>query len=277
MSHFRRLSIRAPVDEAEPLRARLLELVPVGFEELDHGDAVELAAYVPAADVERLLAELPAAVVRAVPDGWEDAWRSFHHPVTAGGLWLGPPWEEPPDRARAVVIDPGRAFGTGAHPTTRLCVELLARTTGRGSVLDVGCGSGVLAIAAAKTWPARVVAADSDPVAVAVAAENARLNGVADRVRAVLSDGYGHPAIGAHGLYDLVLANILADPLRALARDLARHLAPGGVAVLSGLLDRQAAAVVSAHRPYGLRPRRTIVIGPWATLVLESGRRGRRL
>ena len=225
MSHFRRLSIRAPVDEAEPLRARLLELVPVGFEELDHGDAVELAAYVPAADVERLLAELPAAVVRPVPDGWEDAWRSFHHPVTAGGLWLGPPWEEPPDRARAVVIDPGRAFGTGAHPTTRLCVELLARTTGRGSVLDVGCGSGVLAIAAARLGFSPVVAVDVDPVAVETTGANAGANEVAVDVRVLDAETGTLPAV------DVAVANILLRPVQTI---LARLDAE--VAITSGYL-----------------------------------------
>ena len=225
MSHFRRLSIRAPVDEAEPLRARLLELVPVGFEELDDGDAVELAAYVPAADVERLLAELPAAVVRPVPDGWEDAWRSFHHPVTAGGLWLGPPWEEPPDPACAVVIDPGRAFGTGAHPTTRLCVELLAGTTGRGSVLDVGCGSGVLAIAAARLGFSPVVAVDVDPVAVETTGANAGANEVAVDVRVLDAETGTLPAV------DVAVANILLRPVQTI---LARLDAV--VAITSGYL-----------------------------------------
>jgi len=97
VSHFRRVSVRALGDEAEPLRARLLDLVPAGLEEraLEDGD-VELSAYVPADAVERLLAALPDAAVEDVPDGWEDAWRAFHHPVEAGGLWLGPPWEAPP-------------------------------------------------------------------------------------------------------------------------------------------------------------------------------------
>ena len=124
----------------------------------------------------RSSASFPDAVVQPVPQGWEDAWRAFHHPVTVGGLWVGPPWEQAPDPARAVVIDPGRAFGTGAHPTTRLCVELLATTAERGSLLDVGCGSGVLAIAGVRLGFAPVVAVDVDPVAVETTVANADAN-----------------------------------------------------------------------------------------------------
>ena len=130
---LRRVTVRTAGDAAEPLRARLLELVPDGFEERDNGGVVELAAYVPEREVEAILAAFPGATAEAVEDGWEDAWRTFHRPVVVQGLWLGPPWERPPDPSRTVVIDPGRAFGTGAHPTTRLCVDLLARTTRRGS------------------------------------------------------------------------------------------------------------------------------------------------
>ena len=210
MSHFRRLSVRARAEDAEPLRARLLELVPVGFEEIEHRDAIELVAYVPTADVDALLVELPDAVVRPVPDGWEDAWRSFHHPVSAGGLWVGPPWETPPDRARAVVIDPGRAFGTGAHPTTRLCVELLATTPGRGALLDVGCGSGVLAIAGARLGFSPVVAVDVDPVAVETTRANARANEVEVDVRALDATS------GALPRADAAVANVLLRPVEEI-------------------------------------------------------------
>src|SRR6478609_9047879 len=127
---------------------------------------LELGVYVPEVGVDALLAELPGARVEHAADGWEDAWRAFHRPVVAGGLWLGPPWEPPPDPARAVVIDPGRAFGTGAHATTRLCIELLARIGGGGSLLDVGCGSGVLGIAAARLGFGPNTCIDVDPVAV---------------------------------------------------------------------------------------------------------------
>jgi ribosomal protein L11 methyltransferase len=210
VSHFRRVSIRARGDDAEPARARLLALAPAGIEELDAGDAVELAAYVPLDQVDALLAELPDAVVTPVAEGWEEAWRSFHHPAIAGGLWLGPPWVDPPDAERAVVIDPGRAFGTGAHPTTRLCVELLATTARRGALLDVGCGSGVLAIAAARLGFAPVVGVDLDPVAVETTRANAQANGVF--VEAQILDAETQPLPSA----DVVVANILLRPVEAV-------------------------------------------------------------
>ena len=127
--------------------------------------------------MERLLVAFPDAEVAPVQPGWEDGWRAFHRPVRAGGLWIGPPWEQPDPGEPAVVIDPGRAFGTGAHPTTRLCVELLARCE-RGSLLDVGCGSGVLSIAAARLGYGPIQAVDNDPVAVETTIANAEVNGV---------------------------------------------------------------------------------------------------
>ena len=210
MSHFRRLSVRALGDEAEPVRARLLELVPAGLEEVVDGDTVELAAYVPVAHIDALLGEFPDAVVQSVPQGWEDAWRAFHHPVTVGGLWVGPPWEQAPDPARAVVIDPGRAFGTGAHPTTRLCIELLAATAERGSLLDVGCGSGVLAIAGVRLGFAPVVAVDVDPVAVETTVANADMNDAEVDVRLLDAEAASLPTAG------LAVANVLLRPVEVI-------------------------------------------------------------
>ena len=209
MSHFRRVSVVARGDEAEPLRARLLELVPAGIEERESGSSVELSAYVPVEGVERLCAELPQAVVEPVPEGWEDAWRGFHRPATAGGLWLGPPWETPPDLERAVVIDPGRAFGTGAHATTRLCVELLAAAP-RGALLDVGCGSGVLAIAGARLGFGPVVAVDVDPVAVETTRANAAANDVVVEARVLDARAGLLPAA------DVAVANVLLRPVEAI-------------------------------------------------------------
>jgi ribosomal protein L11 methyltransferase len=112
-----------------------------------------------------------------VEEGWQDAWRDFHHGVVVGKLWVGPPWEEAPPGALPIEIDPGRAFGTGAHPTTRLCLEVLQEVEPTG-LLDVGCGSGVLSVAAAKLGFAPVLAFDIDDVALDVTRSNARVNGV---------------------------------------------------------------------------------------------------
>ena len=146
--------------------------------------------------------------------------------MIVGGLWLGPPWETPPDPTRAIVIDPGRAFGTGAHPTTRLCVDLLAALEGRGSLLDVGCGSGVLAIAGCRLGFAPVLAVDLDPVAVATTHANA----IGKRRR-----GRRRPLVDARSgplpVTDVAVANVLLRPVEEI---LARLDAP--TAITSGYL-----------------------------------------
>jgi ribosomal protein L11 methyltransferase len=129
-----------------------------------------------------VLAAFPRARTTEVEPGWEDRWREFHRAVRVGPLWVGPPWESSPPDALPVVVDPGRAFGTGAHPTTRLCLELLLEQEPRG-LLDVGCGSGVLAIAAAKLGHAPVLAVDVDASAVTAARANAERNGVVVEAR----------------------------------------------------------------------------------------------
>jgi ribosomal protein L11 methyltransferase len=163
------------VEEAEIVRARLLELVPRGLEEVAREEGVELAVYVVAAAEAEIVRAFPQAVSAAVEPGWETRWREFHRPVRAGGLWIGPPWEDAPAGELAVVIDPGQAFGTGAHATTRACIELLA-TERPASVLDAGCGSGVVAVAAAKLGHRPVIAVDSDPLAIEAARVNAACN-----------------------------------------------------------------------------------------------------
>jgi ribosomal protein L11 methyltransferase len=183
--------------------------------------------------------------------------------------------EPPPAGTLPIQLDAGLAFGSGEHATTEGCLlalERLARRRRRRRVLDLGCGSGTLAIAAAKLWPARVLAADNDPVAVGVARANAIRNGVGRRVRTLLSEGYANPRLRAAGPFDLITANILADPLCGLARATARHLAPGGALVLSGLLDRQAPRVIEAHRDVHLRLLDQIPIGIWTTLILTRRR-----
>ena len=157
-------------------------LFPAGWEERQHEGEVELAVY-GGMDEEELL-QRALGTVRAFPvaPDWNDRWRSFHRPVVVGPLWVGPPWEQAPRGAIPVVVDPGQAFGTGAHPTTRLCLELLVEQPAS-AVLDLGCGSGVLAIAAAKLGMGPVVAVDHDAAAVEAARANARRNRVELDVR----------------------------------------------------------------------------------------------
>ena len=199
-----------PVERAEQARALMLELFPEGFEEAEADGGVELVAYTTPGGEERLWQAFGGAVATDVDEDWADRWRRFHRPVEVSGLWIGPPWEPPPEDVPTVVIDPGRAFGTGAHPTTRLCVELLARVP-RGSVLDVGCGSGVLAIAAARLGHGPLVGVDVDPVAVEAARENARANGV--ELDAHVLDATLEPLPKA----DLAVANIALEPVVAIA------------------------------------------------------------
>jgi ribosomal protein L11 methyltransferase len=211
VTSLRRVSVRVPVEDAEMLRARLVHLSPAGFVEVDvDGSTLELAAYVEEGDAPALADALPGALVATVADGWEDSWRAFHRPVVAGGLWIGPPWEAAPDSGLAVVIDPGRAFGTGAHPTTRLCVELLAETRMRGALLDIGCGSGVLAIAGARLGYAPVLAVDVDPVAVEATRANATVNDVS--VEAILADAETEALPAAQ----VAVANVLLRPVEAI-------------------------------------------------------------
>ena len=200
----------------------MLALFPHGFEEVDAADGIELVAYTDAAGEEQLWHVFGGARAEDVVADWNERWKSFHHPVRVGPFWIGPPWETPPSDAAAVVIEPGRAFGTGAHPTTRLAVEFLLELE-RGSLLDLGCGSGVLSIVAAKLGFAPVVAFDADDNAVAATRANAAANGVdVDVAVADVLEADLPPA-------EVALANITRPTLEALAPRLrARRLIGSG-------------------------------------------------
>jgi ribosomal protein L11 methyltransferase len=182
----------------------------------------------------------------------------------------------PPRGKLALEIDAGIAFGTGRHQTTRGCLELIERLarTPPSRPLDLGCGTGILALAMAKSWGVRVLAADNDPDAVAVTRENAERNGLRALIRPLRSDGYRTAALTRAGPFDLIVANILARPLIEMAPDLARHLMPGGRAILSGLLIEQEKEVLASHRALGLRCEARQHHGDWSALLLRKPRAG---
>lgn len=220
----------------EPELALLLHIFPEGVEELD-------GAYAVYADEPPL--GFDVVEVDDVAEGWEDGWRAFHHGMRVGRCWVGPPWEEPPADAIVVVVDPGRAFGTGAHATTRLALELLqdAEPT---SLLDVGCGSGVLSVAAAKLGFAPVTAVDIDDVALETTRANSAANGVSVDVATEL-----RPA-------KLAVMNIALDVVEGMLPEL-----PVGRAITSGYLDRD-----EPHAEGWQRLERRVRDG-WAADLLE--------
>ena len=266
-----RLALRVARADAEIALAELLELAPGGVEEVDHGDTVEYAVYgapgeLPALPDLRAVAgdALVDVTTTEVPGDWAQRWRTFHRPLTvAGRLHVRPPWCDAQPGLLDVVIDPGQAFGTGAHHTTRLCLALLAEELEPGGPLvDLGCGSGVLAIAAARLGWAPVLGVDHEAESVAATTENARVNGVdvAAQRFDLLRDG---PAPSAR----TVVANLL--------RPLLAHVARGGFGcerperlVVSGLLAHEADEVAAAFAAHGLRERARRHGGEWAALLL---------
>ena len=230
-----------------------------------------------------LLAALTTGVEAALgrepteADGWLARTQASFPPQKVGRRFIvqGTHEAAPAPAGRiALTLDAGLAFGSGEHGSTRGCLralEVVARRRPR-RILDLGAGSGILAMAAAKLLRRPVLATDIEPWSVRVAAENAAANGVSRLVRPVLADGWRTPVVRGGSPYDLVFANILARPLCQMARDLALHLAPGGTAILAGLLDWQERWVLAAHRRHGLALEARVSEGDWTTLVLR--RRG---
>jgi ribosomal protein L11 methyltransferase len=199
-----------------------------------------------------------------VPDDWAERWKRFHVPVLVGGkLWVRPPWEEPAVRPGVieVVIDPGRAFGTGTHPTTRLCLELLLELDRRGSFADLGCGSGVLSIAASKLGFSPVRAYDSDRLAVDATLLNARENGVVLDAVERFDLRSGMPPVAS-----VVAANLMRPLLLTLTATVRKE--PPSVLIASGLLDHEADEVALAFAP--LVERRRLSMKGWTALLLVS-------
>ena len=174
-----------------------------------------------------------------------------------------------------IRIEAGMAFGTGHHETTTLCLSLmstLAKQRNFSRVLDLGCGTGLLAIGAVKLWRRPVRASDIDPVAIQVARENAVANEAAPLVQTIVADGMANPALATGAPYDLIVANILAGPLTRLAPGIATAISPSGMLILSGLLHWQENLVLSFYRPHGLVLRARHRDGPWSALLLERAR-----
>lgn len=263
-----RLALRVDRAHAEIALAELLELAPGGVEEVDLGaDGVEYAVYGPPGELPAL-PDLEAAVGGALvdvtttelADDWSERWKDFHRPLVLGErLAVRPPWATPLGAAVELVIDPAQAFGTGAHATTRLCLELLLDVPPAGPLLDLGCGSGVLAIAAAKLGWTPVTAVDFDPLSVEATRANAAVNGVALDVDRC--DLRSDPILAA--------PTVLANLLRPLLLDYARRLPePPRTLIVSGLLSDEADEIAAVFAAHGLREQDRRERGEWAALLL---------
>ncbi len=271
-----RLAVRVRREDADVVLAELLALSPSGVEEADlDGGLVEYAVYGAPGELPDL-PDLRAAaggalvdvVTTEIADDWAERWRAFHQPVEIGGtLYVRPPWEPAaaPERGlHDLVIDPGQAFGTGAHHTTRLCLEVLAELEPHGGAVDLGCGSGVLAIAAAKLGWSPVHGVDHEVESVRATLDNAQANGVAvtaerfDLVR-------GGPAPSA----ELVLANLLRPLLLCVARA-GFAGGPPQTLIASGLLAHEADEIAAAFAAHGLMETDRRQSGEWAVLHMRQ-------
>ena len=278
------LTVQVPAEAAEDVAALLLEAGAAGAEVRDGSLApmpgttpppagrAEVVAFFASRGEARAAAEaqgLAGPVVEVAERDWSETWKEGLAPFAVGRIFVRPSWIEAvvPPGAVEVVLDPGMAFGTGTHPTTALCLgalDGLLRADPGAHVLDVGTGSGLLAIAAAKLGAGRVAATEDDPVALRVAEENALRNGAA-------IETYLAPPEAVPGEFRIVLANILANTLVALAPGIASRLAPGGTVILAGLVAGQEETVGQAYRALGLAPRPDLdrAVGEWRLAALR--------
>jgi ribosomal protein L11 methyltransferase len=263
-----RLAVRVRREQAELVLAELLELAPGGVEEVDQEDVVEYALYGPPGELPELpdlraaagnsLVEISTETISA---DWLDRWRQFHKPlVVCGKLTVRPPWEPRGDTPIDLVIEPGRAFGTGAHATTRMCLELMLSLPARGPFTDLGCGSGVLSIAAARLGYGPVLAVDNDPAAIESTRANAAANGVEVEVRRV------DLRTDAIPVAPTVVANLLTPLLIPCSAQLARE---AEWVIASGILAQEADRVAATFADAGLREQFQLQDADWVALLLE--------
>lgn len=256
----------------------------VGVFEMEDGSGLwEVGGYFEGAPDETALAVLAAAmgakpfVVSELPEtDWVAHVRRELAPVEAGRFFVygSHDADKVPQGAEPLLIEAAMAFGTGHHGTTLGCLRALDRLANDGfagqNVVDVGCGTAVLAMAAARIWPQTVLASDIDEVAVDVAQANVSANGLDGRVICVEAAGFDHPALAAAAPFDLIFANILKGPLVALAPDMAAALTPGGYAILSGILNEQADEVIDVYARCGINLVHRDSIVDWTTLTLQN-------
>ena len=288
-SRYWELTVGVPGDLSEGLTNLAWELGALGVvEEERPGRGARLRAFFPETVFANALEESvrqyldglrelgfePATelhVVALADENWADAWRAHFKPQPVGRrLLIAPPWDRPAANGRTVItIEPGRAFGTGHHGTTAGCLEALESVIDRDGpprMIDVGTGSGILAIAAARLGVGAILAVDDDPDAIACAMANAARNRVSDRVRCLLADAERLDEVPA----PLVVANLLSAAHRRLAAHYERSLLPGGTLLLGGILDGEAADVASALGGHGFVPRASLSVEGWTTLELRA-------
>ncbi|MDV7141676.1 50S ribosomal protein L11 methyltransferase [Tropicimonas sp. TH_r6] len=288
MTTFTALTTLKGKEPAEALGAAMENLLPeptgIGVFELEDGSGIwEVGGYFTQAPDEVALALLAAAhgakdfAISELPEtDWVAKVKRELAPVRAGRFYLygSHDAESVPEGVEPLLIEAAMAFGTGHHGTTLGCLKALDRIAADGHealpVADIGCGTAVLAMAAARIWPGTMIASDIDPVAVDVARANAKANGLTDRMLCIEATGFDHPDLAAAVPFGLIFANILKAPLIALAPDIAGALKCGGFAILSGILNEQAEDVVAAYAVEGVIVHDREEIGEWTTLCLRK-------